>query len=81
MDRDNASNVDLHGLSGHQIHLHLRLLAVEDRTMLERLGPEVSTQKPIHDPKDVPIELGGDTLGVVVGGLQDRHRFHQVEAQ
>ena len=63
-----------------QAHLDPLVLGVEQGDVVEVLGVEVGVELAVEDAQDVAVELGGDALLVVVGGLQHARVLDQVGA-
>ena len=49
--------------------------------MVERLRPEVRVELSVDHPEHIAVELGGDALRVVVGGLQHRGVLDEVGSE
>ncbi len=63
-----------------QAHLDPLVLAVEQGDVVEVLGVEVGVQLAVEHAQHVAVELGGDALRVVVGGLEHLRVLDQVGA-
>src|SRR5262245_49405155 len=63
--------------------MHLDALgdAVVEGQVGEGLGLEVGVNAAVDDAQDVPVELGGNSSGVVVRHFQRSHVLDQVDAQ
>src|SRR5664280_88516 len=55
-------------------------LAVVKGAVLERIELEGGAELAIDAHQQIEIELGGDALGVVIGGVEHVHRFDEIGA-
>ena len=75
--------VEPHPLVGEraQADVHALLVAVVAGDVLEGVEVEVGAELAVEDLEHVLVELGGDPLGVVVGGLEAGRVLDQVGAE
>ena len=76
-----ALEPDLLGGERAQADVHPLLAAVVAGDVLEGVEVEVGAELAVEDLEHVLVELGGDALGVVVGGLQPGRVLDQVGAE